>query len=50
MSDYYDLGPYTRPVTTSSKEAQLWFDRGLLWCYGYNHDEAVRCFEEALQI
>ena len=47
MTDYYDLGPYTRPVTTSSKEAQLWFDRGLLWCYGYNHDEAVRCFQEA---
>ena len=47
MSDYYDLGPYTRPVTTTSKEAQLWFDRGLLWCYGYNHDEAVRCFKKA---
>ena len=47
MSDYYDLGSYSRPVTTSSKEAQLWFDRGLLWCYGYNHDEAVRCFQKA---
>jgi tetratricopeptide (TPR) repeat protein len=47
MSDYYDLGPYSRPVTTISKEAQLWFDRGLLWCYGYNHDEAVRCFKKA---
>jgi hypothetical protein len=22
-------------------------DRGLLWCYGYNHDEAVRCFKKA---
>ncbi len=47
MSDYYDLGSYTRPVTTTSKEAQLWFDRGLIWCYGYNHDEAVRCFKKA---
>ncbi len=47
MSDYYDLGTYTRSVTTTSKEAQLWFDRGLLWCYGYNHDEAVRCFRKA---
>ena len=47
MSDYYDLGLYTRPVTTTSKEAQLWFDRGLIWCYGYNHDEAVRCFKRA---
>ncbi len=47
MSDYYDLGSYTRPVTTASREAQIWFDRGLLWCYGYNHDEAVRCFQKA---
>lgn len=47
MSDYYDLGSYTRPVTTTSKEAQAWFDRGLMWCYGYNHDEAVRCFRKA---
>ena len=47
MADYYDLGPYTRPVTTTSREAQLWFDRGLIWCYGYNHDEAVRCFQKA---
>ena len=47
MPDYYDLGSYTRPVTTTSKEAQLWFDRGLIWCYGYNHDEAVRCFNKA---
>ncbi len=47
MSDYYDLGSYSRPVTTASAETQLWFDRGLLWCYGYNHEEAVRCFQKA---
>src|SRR5262245_47636138 len=43
----YDLGSYTRPVTTALREAQLWFDRGLVWCYGYNHEEAVLCFQEA---
>jgi tetratricopeptide (TPR) repeat protein len=47
MTDYYDLGTYSRRVTTTSSEAQKWFDRGLAWCYGYNHDEAVRCFEKA---
>lgn len=47
MSDYYDLGTYGRAVTTSSDEAQLWFDRGLVWCYGFNHEESVRCFERA---
>ena len=29
MDDYYDLGTYSRPVTTRSAQAQLWFDRGL---------------------
>lgn len=50
MSDYYDLGTYSRPVSTSSAEAQLWFDRGLLWCYGYHHDESVRCFKRAAEL
>lgn len=49
MHDYYDLGTYSRPVTTSSAQTQLWFDRGLMWCYGYNHDEAIRCFQKALE-
>ena len=48
MSDYYDLGSYTRPVTTKLSLAQRWFDRGLTWLYGYNHDEAVKCFRKAL--
>ncbi|WP_170330659.1 tetratricopeptide repeat protein [Ruegeria arenilitoris] len=49
MSDYYDLGTHTCPVTTSSSEAQTWFDRGLVWTYGFNHDEAVACFQRALE-
>ena len=47
MSEYYDLGTYSRRVTTTSPEAQAWFDRGLLWCYGFNHEESVRCFRKA---
>ncbi len=45
----YDLGTYTRTVTTASAAAQLWFDRGLNWCFGFHHEEAVACFEKALQ-
>lgn len=48
MSDYYDLGSYGCPITTRSPDAQLWFDRGLVWTYGFNHDEAVACFQRAL--
>ncbi len=49
MTDYYNLGAYTRPITTTSPEAQTWFDRGLLWCYAYNHDESVRCFRKTAE-
>ncbi|WP_030338124.1 hypothetical protein [Streptomyces sp. NRRL S-1022] len=44
---YYDLGSHGRPVTTTSSEAQTWFDRGLNWTYAFHHEEAVRCFEAA---
>ena len=48
--DYpYDLGPYSRTVTTRSAQAQRWFDRGLNWCFGYHHEEAIACFENALK-
>lgn len=49
MADYYDLGPYSWPVTARNQDAQTWFDRGLLWCYGYHHEEAIVCFEKALE-
>ena len=49
MSAYYDLGGFSRPVTTASAEAQTWFDRGLAWCYGFNHEEAGRCFRLAAE-
>ncbi|MDX6752280.1 hypothetical protein SH611_20945 [Geminicoccaceae bacterium 1502E] len=48
MSDYYDLGTYSRKVTAASPEAQLWCDRGLVWAYGFNHDESIACFEKAI--
>src|SRR6185312_17145486 len=48
--DYpYDVGRYARTVTTTSADAQRWFDRGLNWCFGFHHEEAIRCFERALE-
>jgi tetratricopeptide (TPR) repeat protein len=49
MPDYFDLGTYTRPVTTHSDRAREWVRRGLLWTYAFNHEEAVTCFQEAVQ-
>jgi len=44
---HYDVGVVQRDVTTSSADAQLWFDRGLGLTYGFNHEEAIVCFEMA---
>ena len=46
---YYDLGKFSRPITTKSTDAQIWFDRGLNWLYAFNHDEAIKCFGKALE-
>jgi hypothetical protein len=49
MDDYpCNLGAYTRKITTASPAAQVWFDRGLNWCFGFHHEEAIYCFEAAL--
>ncbi len=47
--EYFDLGPFSRTITTNSPAAQVWFDRGLTWVYGYNHMEAIACFQQTLQ-
>ena len=44
-----DLGGYNKKVTTSSADCQLWIDRGIVQTFGFNHEEAIRCFERALR-
>ena len=38
------------PVTTSSAEAQQFFDQGLRLVYAFNHDEAARAFHRAAEL
>jgi tetratricopeptide (TPR) repeat protein len=45
----FDLGSHTRQITTTSADAQHWFNMGLNWCYGFNHEEGVACFRKALE-
>lgn len=42
-----ELGGHHFAVTTSSALAQERFDQGLAWCYGFHHQEALRCFQAA---
>lgn len=49
VDGYYNIGDIHQEVSTKSPEAQTWFDRGLALCYGFNHEEAVRCFDKAIE-
>jgi tetratricopeptide (TPR) repeat protein len=41
------LGSFHRPVTTSSTDAQQYFDQGMRLLWGFNHDESARSFAHA---
>jgi tetratricopeptide (TPR) repeat protein len=47
---YDGLGGFHRAVTTSSPEAQLYFDQGMRFIWAFNHDEATRSFARAAEI
>jgi len=40
-------GDFGRKISTSSPEAQRYFNQGLCWLYAFNHDEAIRSFHQA---
>ena len=44
------LGSYHHAVTTTSREAQAYFDQGLRLVYAFNHIEAERAFREAARL
>lgn len=48
MSTYLNLGDFGKEVTTSNADCQLWIDRGLVHTFGFNREEAIRCFQKSL--
>src|SRR5690606_37455421 len=42
-----ELGRVHLKVSTDVPAAQELFDQGLAWCYGFHHEEAMRCFRAA---
>jgi len=45
-----NLGSYHQTITTSSPQAQAYFDLGLRLVYGFNHLEAQRAFREGARL
>ena len=46
---FENLGSLHHPITTTSEQAQRYFDQGLRLVYAFNHEEAIRSFEVAAQ-
>jgi tetratricopeptide (TPR) repeat protein len=44
------MGKHQREITTNSDLAQKYFDQGLNWVFAFNHDEAIRSFEQAARL
>src|SRR5262245_53170520 len=47
---YAGLGDFGRKVTTTSQDAQTYFNQGLCFLYAFNHDEAIRAFQQAARL
>ena len=47
---YDNLGTHRHPITTTSTEAQRYFDQGLRMVYAFNHEEALLAFEAAARL
>ena len=45
-----NLGTLHHAITTTSEEAQRYFDQGLRLVYAFNHAEAIRAFEQAARL
>ena len=38
----FNLGTHSLAISTTSPEAQRWFDLGLNWCFGFNKNEGIK--------
>ncbi len=47
---FENLGSLHHPISTTSDSAQKYFDQGLRLVFGFNHEEAIRAFEEASRL
>jgi hypothetical protein len=44
------LGRLHHAIATKNPDAQRFFDQGLTYVYGFNHDEAIRSFRRAAEL
>jgi hypothetical protein len=44
------MGNHSHPINTRNQEAQRYFDQGMAFVFGFNHEEAINSFRKASQL
>lgn len=44
------MSAYHRAISTRSPDAQKYLDQAMVWMFAFNHDEAIRSFQEAARL
>lgn len=47
---FTNIGSHNFPITTDSELAQKYFNQGIIFAYGFNHEEAFRSFKEVARL
>ncbi len=50
MSYPYNLGVYFDSINAGCTEPQTWFNRGMIWLYGFDLEMSFRCFQQAVEL
>ena len=50
MNHPYNLGVYFDSINAAGSASETWFNRGMVWLYGFDLEMAFRCFKQAVAV
>ena len=50
MNHPYNLGVYFDSINVAGSASETWFNRGMVWLYGFDLEIAFRCFKQAVAV
>ena len=50
MNHPYNLGVYFDSINVAGSASETWFNRGMVWLYGFDLEMAFRCFKQAVAV
>ena len=50
MNHPYNLGVYFDSINVAGSALETWFNRGMVWLYGFDLEMAFRCFKQAVAV